>query len=178
MRNISAATGVIFALLCHVLTWLAMGISTYFALGDVGGVAFALLCLHVVVLAILNEKLGIAAIAYMMGISWGTLAGCFLGPFVLGLLWRRVTAAAAWSSICTSLGLTVLLIILFGYDKLGYACTFGEALKAGLGCSPMIGVICMAASLLVTATVSLFTKAPSPEVIGRAFDSPLENEIK
>ena len=33
----------------------------------------------------MNEELGFSAIAYMMGISWGTLAGCFIGPFVLGV---------------------------------------------------------------------------------------------
>ncbi len=128
-----------------------------------------------VVLAILNEELGLAAIAYLMGISWGTLAGCFIGPFVLGLLSRRVTAAAAWASIGTSLGLTVILTIFFGYDKLGYACTFGEALKAGVGCSPMTGVLCMAASMLVTVVVSLLTKPPRKEIIDRAFGIP-ENE--
>ncbi len=128
-----------------------------------------------VVLAVLNEELGLAAIAYMMGISWGTLAGCFIGPFVLGLISRRVTAAAAWTSIFTSLGLTVLLTIFFGYDKLGYACTFGEALKAGVGCSPMTGVICMVASMLVTVAVSLLTKPPKQEILDRAFRAP-ENE--
>ena len=70
MRNISAATGVIFALLCHVLTWLAMGISTYFALGDVGGVAFALLCLHVVVLAILNHRAHACADTFKRGLRF------------------------------------------------------------------------------------------------------------
>lgn len=135
---------------------------------------FAFILLSVV-LAILNEKLGLAAIAYMMGISWGTLAGCFIGPFVLGLVWRRVTAAAAWVSIGTSLGLTVFLTIFLGYDKLGYACTFGEALKAGVGCSPLTGVACMAASMLVTVAVSLLTKPPRQEILDRAFYKP-ENE--
>ena len=141
-----------------------------------------LLCLGFIVLsvviAVLNEEYKITAIAYLMGISWGTLAGCFMGPYVLGLVWRRVSRAAVWASIGTSLGLTVALILFFGYDKLGYACTLGEALKAGVGCSPMIGVICMIASLIVTATVTLFTKAPEEELLTRAFDSPLENEIK
>ncbi len=122
-----------------------------------------------VVLAILNEELGLTAIAYMMGISWGTLAGCFIGPFVLGLLSRRVTAAAAWASIGTSLVLTVFFTIFFGYDKLGYACSFGEALQAGVGCSPMTGVLCMAASILVTLLVSLFTRPPKQEILDRAF---------
>ncbi len=131
-----------------------------------------------VVLAILNEEVGITAIAYMMGISWGTLAGCFIGPFVLGLLWKGVTRSATWASIISSLCLTAGLIFLFGYHKNGFDCTFGEALADGIGCSPMIGSICMISSIVVTIVVSLFTKKPSNEVIYEAFDKPIENEIK
>ena len=130
-----------------------------------------------VVIAILNQKLGITAIAYMMGLSWGTLAGCFIGPFVLGVIWKRVTRTAVWASIISCLTLTAGLTVFFGFDKLGYSCTFGEALGAGVGCSPMIGVICMASSIVITATVSLFTKAPSEEMLSEAFDKKIENEV-
>lgn len=130
-----------------------------------------------VILAILNEKFQIAAIAYLMGLSWGTLAGCFMGPYVLGLLWKKVTKSAVWSSIISSIVLTVALIFVFGYDKNGWNCAFGVALKTGVSCSPMIGVICMIFSIIITFAVSLFTKQPSNEVIEQAFDSPLENEV-
>ena len=70
-----------------------------------------------VILAILNEVFGIAAIAYLMGLSWGTLAGCFIGPYVLGLVWKKVTKPAVWTSIISSLVLTVVLTIVFGFDK-------------------------------------------------------------
>lgn len=130
-----------------------------------------------VVLAVLNEKFGIAAIAYMMGISWGTLAGCFMGPYVLGLLWKRVTKSAVWSSVISSLVLTVALIFLFGYDKNGWSCTLGTALKDGVASSPLIGVICMLFSLIITATVSLLTKAPDEEILTEAFDKHFEGEI-
>ncbi len=129
-----------------------------------------------VVLAILNEKFKLAAIAYMMGISWGTLAGCFIGPYVLGLLWKRVTKAAAYASIITSLSLTVSLIVIFGIVK-AEVLAFGEILQQGVASSPLIGVICMLASLAVTALVSLFTKAPDEKVVEVAFSSPIENEI-
>ncbi len=116
-----------------------------------------------VILAILNEAFKISAIAYLMGISWGVLAGCFMGPYVLGLLWKKVSRPAVWSSIIGSIVLTVVLIFIFGYDKNGWSCSFGKALQTGIGCSPMIGVICMAFSLIVTTVVSLFTKAPEKE---------------
>ena len=131
-----------------------------------------------VILAILNEKFGIAAIAYMTGLSWGTLAGCFMGPFVLGMLWRRVTKSAAWASICSSLVLTASLVVLLGYAKDGFECSFSTALKNGVGCSPLIGVICMIFSLVITAVVSLLTKAPSDEIITAAFDKEVDGLIK
>ena len=144
-------------------------------------VAMKTLCLIFVgisvTLALLNEKFGIAAIAYMMGISWGTLAGCFIGPFALGLLWKRVTRCAVWSSIVGSLLLTVTLIFVFGYDKNGWSCSFATALKDGVGTSPLIGVICMFFSLIITAAVSLLTKRPDDDILSEAFDKHFEGEI-
>ena len=138
-------------------------------------VAFILIS---VVLAILNERFGITAIAYLMGISWGTLAGCFIGPFVLGTIWKRVTKSAAWTSVISCLVLTVSLIIFFGYHKNGFECSFSQALATGVGCSPMIGTICMIFSVIITVVVSLLTKAPSDEMLFEAFEKPIENEIK
>lgn len=131
-----------------------------------------------VILAILNEKFGIAAIAYMMGLSWGTLAGCFMGPYVLGLLWKRVSKSAVWASVISSLVLTATLIIVLGYDKNGWNCTFGAALQSGVGCSPLIGVICMIFSLMITALVTLFTRKPSKKILYNAFEKPISGEIK
>ena len=130
-----------------------------------------------VVLALLNEKFGIAAIAYLMGISWGTLAGCFIGPFVLGLLWRKVSRPAVWTSVIGALVLTVVLIFVFGYDKNGWDCTLSVALKDGVSTSPLIGTICMIYSLVSTFVVSLFTKSPSDDIIKNAFEKPIQGEI-
>ena len=122
-----------------------------------------------VVLAILNNFFNIAAIAYMMGISWGTLAGCFIGPYVLGILWKKVTKPAVWASMIGTLVLTFALIIILGYDKLSWNCTFGQAIQSGISLSPLIGVICMIYSLIITFVVSLLTKAPNSEIIEKAF---------
>jgi len=131
-----------------------------------------------VILALLNEKYGIAAIAYMMGISWGTLAGCFIGPYVLGVIWKRVTKPAVWSSVIGSLLLTVVLIFVFGYDKNGWDCAVGVALKDGVGTSPLIGSICMVFSLIITVVVSLLTKKPEDAILAEAFDKHFEGEIQ
>ena len=131
-----------------------------------------------VILAVLNEKFGITAIAYMMGLSWGTLAGCFMGPYVLGIVWKRVSKSSVWASIISSLVLTVSLIIVLGYDKNGWNCSFGEALQSGVGCSPLIGVICMAFSPVITVLVTLLTRKPSQKTLYNAFDKPISGEIK
>ncbi len=131
-----------------------------------------------VILAILNEKFGIAAIAYMMGISWGTLAGCFMGPYVLGVIWKRVTKPAVWSSVISSLVLTVVLVIVFGYDKNGWDVSFAGAIKSGVATSPLIGVICMIFSLIITVAVSLLTRKPDDSILAEAFDKHFEGEIK
>ncbi len=130
-----------------------------------------------VIIAFLNEKYHISAIAYLMGISWGTLAGCFIGPFVLGLYSRKVTKAAAWWSVIGSLVLTVGLIVVFGYDKLSWSATLGEAINSGISSSPTIGVICMAYSMIITPIVSIFTKKPDAAIISEAFDKEIENEV-
>ncbi len=130
-----------------------------------------------VVLAILNEEFGIAAIAYLMGISWGTLAGCFIGPFVLGVLWKRVTRPAVWTSVVGSLVLTVVLIFVFGFDKAGQA-PLSDVIKAGISTSPLIGTLCMVFSLLSTVAVSLLTKAPESGIIEEAFEKSIDDEIR
>ncbi len=116
-----------------------------------------------VVLAILNEKFKISAIAYLMGLSWGTLAGCFIGPFVLGVVWKRVTKLSVWVSMVGSLVLTVVLIFVFGFDITNGG-SFGAIIQAGIGCSPLIGVICMAFSMISTVIVSLCTKITTENV--------------
>ena len=47
-------------------------------------------------------------IAQLMGISWGALAGAFLGPFVYALYDRKTTKLAVWSSFVAGVGITVL----------------------------------------------------------------------
>ncbi len=131
-----------------------------------------------VTLALLNEKAGVTAIAYMMGISWGTLAGCFIGPYVIGVVSKRVTRAAAWTSIISSLVITATLIVVLGYYQNGFAGSFGKALASGIGFSPFIGVVCMISSVILTVVISLLTKAPDEKVLYEAFDKPIENEIK
>ena len=131
-----------------------------------------------VVIALLNNKYKIAAIAYLMGLSWGTLSGCFFGPFVLGLYSKKLTKPAAITSVIGGLILTATLVVVFGGLQAGFSSGVGNILKAGVSQSPLIGVICMIFSCIITVVVSLFTKVPDDKVIENAFSKPIENEIK
>lgn len=96
-------------------------------------------------LALFQYHSSVAWIAQMMGISWGALAGSFLGPFVWGLYSGKISKAAVWASFIVGVGLTT------GNMIAGF---FGCALIA----SPInCGAIAMIASLIIVPLVSLVT---------------------
>ena len=81
-------------------------------------------------------------IAQLMGISWGALAGAFLGPFLWGLYSNRISRAAVWASFIVGVGLTTANMFI------------------GFIASPVnAGAIAMLLSLLVVPLVSAFTPA-------------------
>jgi SSS family solute:Na+ symporter len=87
-----------------------------------------------------------------MGISWGALAGSFLGPFLFGLYWKRTTKAAVWVSFITGVGITVSNMFI-GYIS-----------------SPInAGVYAMLVSIVIVPLVSLLTKRPDPESSEKIF---------
>ena len=131
-----------------------------------------------VVIAILNKRFNLTAIAYMMSLSWGTLSGCFFGPFVLGLYNKKITKAAAITSVVGGLIFTIVFTLLFGVIKCGgFTQSFSEILKQGVALSPITGVLCMIFSCFATIVVSAFTKKPSEKVLSDAFDKKVENLI-
>ena len=88
----------------------------------------------------------------LMVMSWGALAGSFLGPFVYGLFWRRATKTAAIVSFFT--GLTLAL---------------GLSFYLGKGGVPIAGAVAMVVPVVVMPIVSLFTPAPDADIVARAF---------
>ena len=75
-----------------------------------------LTCMRVLIVAFVAASAAIALIQYhstitwiaqLMGISWGALAGAFLGPLLWGLFSKRVSKAAVWTSFASGVGLTV-----------------------------------------------------------------------
>ncbi|MEG2687754.1 MAG: sodium:solute symporter family protein [Clostridia bacterium] len=112
------------------------------------------LCLVFVAISAVLAIAEIDAIVNMMSLSWGTIAGCFIGPYVYGLYSKKANKAGAYASIIASLVVTFALVIGLGYYVLGaegiVAPNFGDVMKAGIGRSPFIGVLAMAGSMIAT----------------------------
>ena len=122
-----------------------------------------------VVLALIQYKSSVTFIAQLMGISWGTLAGAFLAPFLFGLYGKKTTKAAVWVNFLFSV-LVMLCNILFPQY-------FPALLRSPINA----GAFCMLAGLVIVPVISLFTKKPNEEHIKQVFscyDSAETMEVK
>ena len=99
-------------------------------------------------------------IAQLMGISWGALAGAFLGPFIFGLYWKKTTKFSVWASFILGVGITVSNMF-FNY--------FSSPITAG--------AVAMIASLIIVPIVSLFTPQLSDESKDAIFECYTETVI-
>ena len=95
------------------------------------------------VIALNKDKL--SAIAQMMGISWGALAGAFLAPFLFGLYWKKTTKSAVWASFIFGAGIMILNMVAKPI--------FPELLQSPINC----GVIAMLGGLVLVPIVSWIT---------------------
>ncbi|MBN2879501.1 MAG: sodium:solute symporter [Clostridia bacterium] len=103
------------------------------------------LCVVFVALSVVLALGKFATIITLMSLSWGTLSGAFIGPFIFGLYMKRTTSAGAWAGMLSGFAVAVLLNI------------FIPSIN-----SPMAGTFAMATSLVVTPLVSFITK-PMPK---------------
>ena len=108
------------------------------------------------IIAINKDKL--SAIAQMMGISWGALAGAFLAPFLYGLYLKKSTKASVWASFIFGAGIMVLNMVCRN--------AFPVILQSPINC----GVIAMLGGLVLVPVVSLFTKKPETALVEKAFE--------
>ncbi len=131
------------------------------------------MCIVFIVISAVLAILKIDVIVTMMSLSWGTLAGCFIGPYVLGLYSKKVNRAGAWASLASGILITLIMVLAFGFTEAPDGANFGTVLKTGIGRSPFIGCVAMASSVVVTYVVSLiFNKKCKPsdavlDLIGR-----------
>lgn len=97
-------------------------------------------------IALVQYNSSITFIAQLMSISWGALAGAFLGPFFWGLYSKRVSKAAVWTSFIVGVGLTT------GNMIAGFIGT--PLIASPINC----GAIAMVLSMVIVPLVSLATK--------------------
>lgn len=78
----------------------------------------------------------------LMALSWGTIAGAFLAPYIYGLFWKGTTKAGAWAGMITGVVLSIGGSLLFTDEKT----------------APLISTAAMVIPLIVVPVVSLVTK--------------------
>lgn len=113
-----------------------------------------ILCAVFVALSLIMAMVKVDVIVNLMVMSWGTLAGVFLAPYIYGLFWKRTTKQGAFAGIISGLACAFVLFLLWG--------------KNGI---PVAGAITMFLPMLVVPIVSLMTPPPPRELIDAAFGS-------
>ena len=116
-------------------------------------------------IALVQYTSTITFIAQLMSISWGALAGAFLGPLLWGLYSARISKAAVWASFFVGVGLTVSNMFI------------------GFIASPInCGALAMLLSLAIVPVVSLVTPAVpfqvKPPTGEGAIDREIERELR
>lgn len=113
-------------------------------------------------IAIMQANTKVAFIADLMGISWGTMSGAFLGPFMLGLYWKRATKPSVWASFVFS----VLVNVTFMTLKLsGNIAVLPKILQS----SSNVGVMAMFMGIILVVVISLLTKKPDMKAVDEKF---------
>ncbi len=112
-----------------------------------------LMCAAFIVLSVVIALNPGNLISTLMALSWGTLGGCFLAPFMYGLFWRRATRAGVWASFAAGICVTV-----------------GNFFFKWMAPTDA-GAIAMIVPIVVMPIVSYLTKAPDHAVVERAFES-------
>ena len=92
-----------------------------------------------------------------MGLSWGAMAGAFLGPYLYGLYSKRITVPAVWASFVFGVGLMLM--------NMFFKPVFPMWLQSPINC----GAFVMLASLAIVPLVSAMTKAPDASFVEGIF---------
>lgn len=125
------------------------------------------LCLCFVILSVVLALFKLQAIVTLMSLSWGTLAGCFIGPYVYGLYSKKVNKWGAYASMISGLAVTFILVFVFG--AVGGGEGFMGLINTGIKKAPLIGVIAMGLSMIVTPLFSLCGKKMNQDKMDKLF---------
>lgn len=109
-------------------------------------VTLRIVCVLFILASVIFAVLKIDAIVTLMSLSWGTLAGCFIGPYVLGLYSKRINKAGCYASLICGLLVQVIMLPIMG---IGYA--------------PQAGIVAMAVSFIVTPLASIIYSRKVPQ---------------
>ncbi|MBR4910790.1 MAG: sodium:solute symporter [Clostridia bacterium] len=105
-------------------------------------------------------------IANLMGVSWGALAGAFIGPFLWGLYSKRITRAAVCCSFITGISISLIQLVI-SLTKYSFGVAFLDNIV--FKTSIHSGSIAMILSIVIVPIVSLFTKRQSKERLEEIF---------
>lgn len=105
-------------------------------------------------------------IANLMGVSWGALAGSFIGPFLWGLYSKKITRASVYFSFATGVLISVIQLV---KSLVGFS--FGVAFFDEIMFKTSIhsGSFAMLISIIIVPIISLFTKRQSEERLEEIF---------
>jgi len=109
------------------------------------------LCAFFILLSVIIAIRPNSLITTLMSISWGTLAGAFLGPFMYGLFWKGTTRSGVWAALVFGVGFVT-------------ANSFGHWMDA-----TVCGAIAILASFMIVPVVSLITPKMKQETVDAAF---------
>ena len=90
-------------------------------------------------------------ITSLMSLSWGTLAGAFLGPFLYGLVWKGATKASLWASMIIAIAINVINLF------------------TGSTTPPIAGSIAILLSFVIVPVFSLITPKMDRQLVDRIF---------
>ena len=114
-------------------------------------VVIKVLCAVFILLSVMIAVNPTNLITTLMSLSWGALAGAFLGPFLFGLFWKGVTKASVWACFAVGIGITVSNLFL------------------GFATPTMAGAIAIVSSLVVCPVVSSVTPKMDTAHVEAAF---------
>ena len=105
-------------------------------------------------------------IANLMGISWGALAGSFIGPFLWGLYFKKTSRASVYFSFVIGVAMSLLQLVksLSGFS-FGICFLDNTVFKTSIHS----GAFAMIISLIFVPLISLFTRKQSAERIEEIF---------
>lgn len=119
------------------------------------------LCALFILLSFLIAYTKPAIILTLMALSWGTVAGVFMGPFLWGLFWKGTTRIGAWAGALAGLFTSLGFAVFTGFNG-AYV--------------PIGGALAMVMSLATVPVVSLLTEQFTSAHLTTVFRNPSPQE--